>query len=124
MKSQPEKNHVYCCCIALLLFLEVDKYSNTLFVSVAKSATIDVLAVDIGGGRQSLYKTIITSDYGTSKEGDGKYLPAIISLECKSFCYHFNCIHALVLKISSQNMLIPCSLPDYFAACVVMLVLS
>ena len=54
---------------------EVDKYSNTLFVSVAKSATIDVLAVDIGGGRQSLYKTIVTSNYQTSKEGDGNYTP-------------------------------------------------
>ena len=67
-------HRIVCSCPSLLAYVvvtEVDKYSNTLFVSVAKSATIDVLAVDIGGGRQSLYKTIVTSNYQTSKEGDG-----------------------------------------------------
>lgn len=52
---------------------EVDKYSNTLFVSVTKGSVINVIAVDIAGGRQSLHSTLLTSNSAGYQETSGKY---------------------------------------------------
>lgn len=64
----------------LCFFVEVDKYTNTLFVSVVRPSAVDVLAVDIAGGRQSLYGTVKPSNKGSGGES-GELSPLFLLVD-------------------------------------------
>lgn len=60
VKHLPPLKRLYLIKLALRFLAEVDKYSNTIFVAVAKHSEVNVIAIDIASGRQALHGNIKT----------------------------------------------------------------